>query len=93
MPRGKSVPAEQIIAKLREAEVELARGKKVPEACRKIGVTEQTYYRWKKEYGGLRVDQAKRLKELEKENSRLKRLLADAELDKAILKEAASGNF
>jgi transposase-like protein len=93
MPRGKTVPAEQIIAKLREAEVELARGKKVPEACRKIGVTEQTYYRWKKEYGGLRVDQAKRLKELEKENARLKRLLADAELDKAILKEAASGNF
>ena len=93
MPRGKSVPAEQIIAKLREAEVELAQGKKVPEACRKIGVTEQTYYRWKKEYGGLRVDQAKRLKELEKENARLKRLLADAELDKAILKEAASGNF
>jgi putative transposase len=93
MPRGKKIAAEQIIAKLREAEVELARGKKVPEACRKIGVTEQTYYRWKKEYGGLRVDQAKRLKELEKENSRLKRLLADAELDKAILKEAASGNF
>jgi putative transposase len=93
MPRGKKVAAEQIIAKLREAEIELARGKKVPEACRKIGVTEQTYYRWKKEYGGLRVDQAKRLKELEKENSRLKRLLADAELDKAILKEAASGNF
>ena len=93
MPRGKSVPAEQIIAKLREAEVELARGKKVPEACRKIGVTEQTYYRWKKEYGGLRVDQAKRLKDLEKENARLKRLLADAELDKAILREAASGNF
>ena len=93
MPRGKKIAAEQIIAKLREAEVELARGKKVPEACRKIGVTEQTYYRWKKEYGGLRVDQARRLKELEKENSRLKRLLADAELDKAILKEAASGNF
>jgi transposase-like protein len=76
-----------------EAEVELARGKKIPEACKQIGVTEQTYYRWKKEYGGLRMDQAKRLKELEKENARLKRLLADAELDKAILKEAASGNF
>ena len=90
---GKKHKPEQIIAKLREAEVELARGKKVPEACRKIGVTEQTYYRWKKEYGGLRVDQAKRLKELEKENSRLKRLLADAELDKAILREAASENF
>ena len=93
MPRGKQVSARQIIGKLREAEVELARGKKVPEVAKKIGVTEQTYYRWKKEYGGLRVDQAKRLKELEKENARLKRLLADAELDKAILREAASGNF
>ena len=67
MPRGKKFTAEQIIAKLREAEVELARGKKVPEAAKKIGVTEQTYYRWKKEYGGLRIDQAKRLKDLEKE--------------------------
>ena len=78
---------------MREAEVELARGKKIPEVCKQIGVTVQTYYRWKKEYGGLRMDQAKRLKELEKENARLKRLLADAELDDAILKEAASGNF
>ena len=68
-------------------------GKTVAEAVKKIGVTEQTYYRWKKKFGGLRIDQAKRLKELEKENSRLKRLLADAELDKAILREAASGNF
>jgi putative transposase len=94
MPRGKNFTAEQIVGKLREAEVELSRGKKVPEMCRKIGVTEQTYYRWKKkEYGGLRMDQARRLKELEKENARLKRLLADAELDKAILREAASGNF
>jgi putative transposase len=93
MPRGKKFKAEEIIARLREAEVELANGKKVPEACKQIGVTEQTYYRWKKEYGGLRIDQAKRLKELEKQNSRLKRLLADAELDKLILKEAASGNF
>jgi putative transposase len=84
---------EQIIAKLREAEVEIGRGAAVIAACRKIGVTEQTYYRWRREYGGLKVDQAKRLKELEKENARLKRLLADAELDKAILKEAASGNF
>ena len=89
----KRFTAEQIIAKLREAEVELARGKTIPEVCKKIGVTEQTYYRWRKEYGGLRIDQAKRLKELEKENARLKRLVADAELDKAILKEAASGNF
>jgi putative transposase len=73
--------------------LEIAKGRTAAEAAKKIGVTEQTYYRWRKEYGGLRTDQAKRLKELEKENSRLKRLLADAELDKAILKEAASGNF
>jgi len=91
MPRGKPEHAEQIIPKLREVEVELGRGKTVAEAVTKIGVTEQTYYRWKKKFGGLRIDQAKRLKELEKENSRLKRLLADAELDKAILREAASG--
>ena len=89
----KRFTAEQIIPKLRTVEVELSKGATVAEACKKIQVTEQTYYRWKKEYGGLRLDQAKRLKELEKENSRLKRLLADAELDKAILKEAASGNF
>ena len=93
MPRGKPEQAEHVIPKLREVEVELGRGKTVAEAVKKIGVTEQTYYRWKKKYGGLRMDQAKRLKELEKENSRLKRLLADAELDKAILREAASGNF
>ena len=93
MPRGKKVSSEQIISKLREAEVDLAQGKTVAQVCKKLGVAEQTYYRWKKEYGGLRVDQAKRLKALEKENARLKRLLADAELDKAILKEAASGNF
>ena len=73
--------------------MEIAKGRTAAEAAKKIGVTEQTYYRWRKEYGGLRTDQAKRLKELEKENARLKRLLADAELDKAILKEAASGNF
>ena len=79
--------------KLREAEVEIAQGATVALAAKKIGVTEQTFYRWKKEYGGLKMDQAKRLKELEKENARLKRLLADAELDKAILREAASGNF
>ncbi len=92
MPSKKHKP-EEIIGKLREAEVELSRGKQVPEMCRKLGVAEQTYYRWKQEYGGLRMDQAKRLKELEKENARLKRLLADAELDKAILREVASGNF
>ena len=84
---------EQIIPKLREAEVALAKGKTVPLVCKRLGISEQTYYRWRKEYGGLRPDQAKRLKELEKENTRLKKLLAEAELDKAILKEAASGNF
>jgi len=81
--------AEQIIPKLREAEVELAKGQTVAQVCKKLAVTEQTYYRWRKEYGGLRMDQAKRLKELEKENVRLKRLVADAEPDKAILREAA----
>lgn len=91
MPRGKKEQAEQIIPKLREVEVEVGRGKTVAEAVKKIGVTEQAYYRWKKKFGGLRIDQAKRLKDLEKENSRLKWLLADAELDKAILREAASG--
>jgi len=85
--------AEQIIGKLREAEVELAQGKTTSEVCKKLGVTEQTYYRWRKEYGGLRVDQAKRLKELERENARLKKLVAEQALDNAILKEAASGNF
>jgi putative transposase len=93
MPRGKKELAEQIIPKLREVEVEVGRGKTVLEAVKKVGVTEQTYYRWKKMFGGLRIDQAKRLKDLEKESARLKRLLADAELDKAILREAASGNF
>ena len=92
MPR-KRFTAEQIIPKLREAEVELAKGRTVQQVVKQLGVTEQTYYRWRKEYGGLRVDQAKRLKELEKENARLKKLVAEAELDKAILREAASGNF
>ena len=84
---------EEIINKLREAEVGLARGLTVPEVSRKLSVTEQTYYRWRKEYGGLRRDQARRLRELEKENGRLKKLVADLSLDNAILKEAAQGNF
>ena len=92
MPRKRFTP-EQIIQKLREAEVLLAQGQTIAQVCKKIGITDQTYYRWRKEYGGIRTDQAKRLKDLEKENARLKRLLADAELDKAILREAASGNF
>jgi len=85
--------AEQIISKLREAEVLLAKGTKIPQVCRKLGVTEQTYYRWRKEYGGVRRDQVKRLKELEKENARLKKVVADLTLDNAILKEAAYPNF
>ena len=85
--------AEQIIAKLREAEVGLAKGQPLALVVRKLEIAEQTYYRWRKEYGGLRLDQAKRLKELEKENARLKRLVADQALDNAILKEVASGNF
>jgi transposase-like protein len=89
----KAFKPEQIINKLREAEVMLSQGLTVGEAARKLGVTEQTYYRWRKEYGGMRVEQAKRLQELEKENTRLKRLVADITLDNAILKEAARGNF
>ena len=85
--------AEQIINKLREAEVHLGQGMSVPEVSRKLGVTEQTYYLWRKEYGGLKTDQARKLKDLEKENARLKRLLAEAHLDKAMLQEVASGNF
>ena len=89
----KRYTAEQIITKLREAEVELAKGQTTPQVCKKLGVSEQTYYRWRKEYGGLRVDQAKRLKQLEHENARLKKLVADLSLDNSILKEVSSGNF
>ena len=85
--------AEQIIHKLREAEIALSQGQTVSAVCKQIEVTQQTYYRWRKEYGGLRTDQAKRLRELEKENARLKKLVADQALDNAILREAASGNF
>ena len=89
----KAFKPEQIINKLREAEILLSQGSTVAEASRKLNVTEQTYYRWRKEYGGMRVDQVQRLKELEQENSRLKKLVADITLDNAILKEAARGNF
>ena len=85
--------AEQIIGKLRTAEIELAKGLSTAEVVRKLGITEQTYYRWRKEYGGLRLDQAKRLRELEKENGRRKRVVADQALDMAILKGVAQGNF
>jgi len=89
----KGYTPEQIINKLREAEILLSQGSSIIEASRKIGVTEQTYYRWRKEYGGMRVEQARKLKELEKENSRLKKIVADLSLDNSILKEAARGNF
>jgi transposase-like protein len=92
MPRKRFTP-EQIITKLREAEVLLSKEMKVGEVCRQLDVSENTYYRWRKEYGGLDVHQAKRLKELEKENARLKKLVADQALDIAILKEANRGNF
>jgi len=91
MPR-KRYTSEQIILQLREAEVELAKGQSTTEVCRKLGIAEQTYYRWRKEYGSLRVDQVRRLKDLERENARLKKLVADQALDLAILKEASSGN-
>ena len=84
---------EQIIAKLREAEVALSQGQTVVQVSRSLGITEQTYYRWRNEYGGLKIDQARRLKDLERENARLKRAVAELTLDKLILKEAAAGNF
>jgi len=91
--KKKGFSVEQIIGKLREAEVLLGQGVTVAEVSRKLSVTEQTYYRWRREYGGMRVEQARRLKELEKENGRLKRLVADLTLDNAILKEVTRGNF
>ena len=85
--------AEQIISKLREAEVLQSSGLSIVEICRKLEIKEQTYYKWRKEYGGMRIDQAKRLKEVEQENSRLKKLVADLSLDNAILKETVRGNY
>jgi transposase-like protein len=84
---------EQITGKLRKAKILLSKGQTIGQACRKPGITDQTYYRWRKAYGGMRVDQAKRLKELEKENAQLKKLVADLSLDKQILNEAAQGNL
>jgi len=84
---------EQIVTLLRQIEVELANGKSTPQACKEAEIPVQSYYRWRKEYGGLKLDQARRLKELEKENSKLKRLVAELSLEKQILKDVASGNF
>ena len=92
MPSKRYSPAE-IVNKLREAEVLISQGQGVSQVCKQIGVVDQTYYRWRKEYGSLSMDQAKQLKGLQRENARLKSLLADAELDKAILREAANPNF
>ncbi len=92
MSRKRYTP-EQIIGMLREAEVSLSQGQTVGQVCRTLGVSEQSYYRWRKEYGGLKIDQAKRLKDLEKENGRLRRAVSDLTLDKLILKEALEGNW
>ena len=92
MPRKKFKP-EQIISMLRQAEVELANGLVIVEVCRKLAITENTYYRWRKQYGGLQLDQVKRFKEIEKENIRLRRVVADLNLDNAILKEVAGGKY
>jgi transposase-like protein len=89
----KRFTAEQIISKLREAEVELSKGKPVAQVARQLGITEQTYYRWRREYGGMKIEQARRLKDLEAENTRLKKLVADLSLDNLILKEVNSKNF
>ena len=92
MPRKRYTP-EQIINSLREAEVLMSQGSTAAQAARHLGISEQTYYKWRKEYGGMRINQAKRLKELEKENARLKKLVADISLDNAILKDVAQGNL
>jgi putative transposase len=84
---------DQIISKLRKADVELGKGKKVPEVCKQIEITEQTYYRWRQKYGGMQPEMAKQLKSLEKENARLKKMVAEQALDMEILKEAAKGNW
>lgn len=92
MPMMRYKP-EQIVTLLRQIEVAIANGKTTPQACKEAQITAQTYYRWRKEYGGLKLDQAKRLKELEKENGKLKRLVAELSLEKQILKDVAEGNF
>ncbi len=93
MSKRKHHSPEQIIGKLREAEVLLAQGQTVGQACKALGVSEQTFYRWRAEYGGMKIDQARRLKDLERDNARLRKAVADLTLDKLILQEAARGNF
>ena len=89
----KRYKAEQIVTLLRQIEVGIANGKPTPQACKEVEITQQTYYRWRKEFGGLKLDQVKRMKELERENAKLKRLVAELSLEKQILKDVASGNF
>lgn len=89
----KTYKPEEIVNLLRQVEVAVANGKPTPQACKEAGIVEQTYYRWRKEYGGLKVDQAKRLKELEQENNKLKRLVAELSLDKQVLQDLTRGNF
>jgi transposase-like protein len=90
---GKRYKAEEIVMKLREIELSINKGMDVVLACREVGISDQSYYRWRKEYGGMKIDQAKRYKELERENARLKRLVADLSLDNSMLKEISEGNF
>ena len=93
MPRGKRFSEEEIINKLRQAEVLLGQGEQIEEVCRQIGVSNQSYYKWRRKFGGMEIPQAKRLKELERENSQLKKIVAEQALDNAMLKEIASGKF
>jgi len=93
MPKGRRLGAEQIVTKLRQIEVLQGQGKNIAVACKEAGTTEQSYYRWRKEYGGLNVDQAKRLKQLEDENGRLKKLVADLSLEKQVLRDIAQGKL
>jgi putative transposase len=93
MKRGQRPSAEQVVLMLRQIEVQTAQGKSVALACKEADVSEQSYYRWRKEYGGLQIDQARRMKDLERENARLRRLVADLSLEKQVLKDVASGNL
>lgn len=93
MKRGQKTGAEQVVLKLRQIEVQTAQGKSLAIACREAGISEQSYYRWRKEYGGLQIDQARRMKDLERENARLRRLVADLSLEKQVLADVASGSL
>jgi hypothetical protein len=93
MKRGQKTGAEQVVLKLRQIEVQTAQGKSLALACKEAEISEQSYYRWRKEYGGLQIDQARRMKDLERENARLRRLVADLSLEKQVLADVASGNL